>query len=218
MAEQVISTPSERGSIPSEAGAQTIVSADEYMAKYAHDFYEWVSGEVIKMAPVSDRHDVTGRYFSILLEAYFALSPIGVIREAPFVLRLDAVNSRREPDLQIILNSNTGQLTKTAMIGPADICIEIVSLESVERDYGKKFEEYEAAGVKEYWITDPIRREARFCRLTAEGRYQTQLPDSEGNYQTPLLPGLRLQVPSLWQEPLPDIISVVDAVKAMLAK
>jgi Uma2 family endonuclease len=132
-------------------------------------------------------------------------------------MRLDATKSYREPDLQIILKTNPGQFTGTAMIGPADICIEVVSPESGERDYGKKFLEYEKAGVTEYWLLDPIRKTARFNRLDPSGIYADISPDAGGNYQTPLLPGLKLHAPTLWQEPLPDIMQIVESVRAMLA-
>lgn len=61
----------------------------------------------------------------------------------------------REPDVQVILDNYPGEFTEIGMIGPADICIEIVSPESVTRDRGEKFSEYEQAGVTEYWIIDP---------------------------------------------------------------
>ncbi len=218
MAERVVSTPPTPAPIPSEPEATIAVSADEYMERYAHDHYEWEQGRLVKMSPISDRHDELTGYLYTLLKSYFALNPIGRIKRDPFVLRLDKVNSRRQPDLQIILNDNPGQFTDTAMIGPADICIEVVSMESVERDYGNKFAEYEAGGVREYWLVDPIRAECRLSRLSAEGRYQTQQPDAHGDYQTPLLPGLKFNLPTLWLEQLPHLYTVAGAVKAMLAK
>src|SRR5688572_26235827 len=110
------------------------VSEADYMAQYAADYYEWVRGFVVKMSPVTDIHDDLTGYFRELFRAYFALQPIGIVRTAPFVMHLANIPSRREPDLQIILNSNPGTLTSTAMRGPADICIEVVSPESVTRD------------------------------------------------------------------------------------
>lgn len=190
--------------------------ADEYLAHYASEFCEWVQGVVIKMTPVTAAHDRLTAYFRLLLEAYFALKPIGQVRSAPFVMRLDALQTMREPDLQVILHTNSGSLTDTAMIGPADICIEIVSDESIARDYGDKFEEYEKAGVQEYWIVDPLRQECRFLRRQTTGRFATVLPDQTGHYRTPLLPGLGLHVPTLWQEPLPDFFAIGQAVQAML--
>lgn len=211
-------SPPQVGTTPSPEPGGTRVSAEEYMAHYAHDYYEWVKGELQPMSPITRRHDDLSAYLRDLFRAYFALKPIGSIWQAPFVMRVDATESRREPDLQIVLNTNPGQLTDTAMIGPADICIEIVSPESVARDYGEKFAEYEKSGVKEYWVIDPIRRTARFHRLNGEGVYQPIMQDDDGNYESPLLPGLKLHVATLWQEPLPDILKIVDAVRAMLGE
>lgn len=211
MAERVSTTTTSPPDTPE------FVSAEEYMAHYAHDFYEWDDGRLVKMAPIQLRHAKLVSYLQKLLEAYFTLRPIGDVVGEPFVMRLDSVKGYREPDLQVILHTNPGQFTPTAMIGPADICIEVVSPESGDRDYGKKFLEYEKAGVREYWIVDPIRKAARLNRLTPDGIYADISPDAEGDYETPLLPGLKLHVPTLWAEPLPDILQIVEAVRAMLA-
>ena len=192
------------------------VSAEAYMERYAHDYYEWVEGELFKMHPVSLRHDDLSQYLADIFRAYFALNPIGIVRLAPFVMRVDATKSRREPDLQVILESNPGDLTDTAMVGPADICVEIVSLESAARDRGEKFIEYEKGGVKEYWLIDPHHEEAIFYRLNEKEIYKSIALDKSGDYQTPALPGLRLHVPTLWQEKLPGIISIVESVRGML--
>jgi len=213
MAAPTISPPA---TLPVQDTAAPYVSAEDYLAQYAADHVEWVKGEVIKMAPVSLRHDLLTHYFRQILDTYLALNPIGRVVGEPFVMRLESADSYREPDLQVILHSNPGQLTDTAMIGPADLCIEVVSPESIARDYGQKFEEYEKGGVQEYWIIDPERREARFLRRQSTGLYATMPPDDAGYYQTPLLPRLTLHVPTLWQESLPDIVATVQAVQAML--
>jgi Uma2 family endonuclease len=192
------------------------VSADEYLRLYAETFHEWAEGVVIKMSPASARHTLLVLYLTQWFNAYFALQPLGKVLIAPFVMRLDAVGRIREPDLQIILHDNPGKLTDTGMIGPADLCIEIVSPESVARDYGDKFTEYEKAGVREYWIIDPIRQRCTFNRLSDTGLYSEIRPDEAGLYHTPLLPKLALHVPTLWQEPLPDILAVVQTVRTML--
>ncbi|MBZ0304592.1 MAG: Uma2 family endonuclease [Anaerolineae bacterium] len=188
------------------------VSAEEYMEKYAADFHEWVKGVVIKVSPVGFPHVQILHYLIMLFEAYFELNPIGRVASQPFVMEIEISDSRREPDLQIILNDNLKNLTLTKMVGAADICIEIVSPESVARDYGDKFVEYEKAGVREYWIIDPTRTSCRFHRLDNEV-YQTYNPGAEGNYETPLLPRFKLHVPTLWQEELPKTGAVAESVK-----
>jgi Uma2 family endonuclease len=211
MTDQVIPTE-----LASEGDAPRFVSAEEYLEKYAHDHYEWDNGELIKLTPVTLWHARLNGYLYKLLEEYFAYRPIGIAVQEPYLMRVDSLNLKREPDLQVILNGNPGQLTATAMLGPADICIEIVSPESIDRDFGQKYREYEAAGVREYWILDYIRREARFHRLGANGRYVMHLADSDGNYETPLLPDFKLHVPTLWSDPLPNSHAIADSVRAML--
>ena len=196
-----------------------IVSFEDYLINYAADYYECVSGELNRMAPVSLQHDNLSYYLRQLLETYLELRPIGRVVSAPFVQHLSAIDSSREPDLQVILNTNPGNLTSTYMDGPADICIEVVSTESTARDYGSKFDEYERGAVQEYWIIDPLRRECRFHRLHdigSERRYQQVEVDTQGNYITPLLPQFALHSPTLWNDVLPGPLSVIDAVRAML--
>ncbi len=210
-----VANPPQVESPPPEEG---IATAEQYMASYAHDFAEWVDGKVIPMSPVTDLHDELSAYLRMLFSAYFTLKAIGRVKQAPVVLRLETIKAYREPDLMIILNNNPGQFTDTAMIGPADICIEIVSLESTNRDYGDKFGEYEAAGVREYWIIDPIRKDAVFYRLSDEKLYQRQQLESGGSFQTPLLPSLRIDPQTLWKSPLPDILQVTEMVKEQVGK
>jgi Uma2 family endonuclease len=157
------------------------------------------------------------RYLENLLQTYMSLRPIGQVLGEPFVLRLDTPEkrTRREPDLMVVLDENPHELTETYMDGPADICIEIVSEESSDRDHGEKFSEYERAGVREYWIVDPLRNQCRFNRLNENGTYDLIYPIKD-TYTSPLLPDLKITVSTLWQTPLPRLTEVVAAVQAML--
>ncbi len=192
------------------------VSAEDYMAQYAHDGCEWVDGRLLPMTPITLRHSLISRYLETLLAAYFDLNPVGVVLAAPFVMRLDSIPSRREPDLQVVLHNTPGDLTETAMIGPADLCIEIVSEKSSTRDYGEKFTEYERGGVRTYWIIDPLRTDARFYELADNGRYQPGRINDDHIYHPSLLPGFALHVPTLWADPLPTVARIVESVRGMV--
>jgi Uma2 family endonuclease len=193
------------------------VSLEDYMAQYAAEHCEWVEGVVIKMSPAELQHNAIIYYLYQLLTAYFELKAIGRIIGQPFVMRLEAFpNRRREPDLFVVLHTNPHELKNTYMDGPADIVIEVVSEESIDRDHGTKFEEYEKGGIPEYWIVDPLHEESRFYRLHEDGRYRRQTEDSDGHYQTPALPGLKLHVPTLWQDELPGPGATFAAIQAML--
>ncbi len=87
--------------------------------------------------------------------------------------------------------------------------VEIVSPEDLERDRDAKFVEYEAGGIPEYWLIDPLRRWAEFYRLGEDGRYHTAFAADEGEYQSRALSGFWLRVEWLWQEPLPKTLDVL---------
>lgn len=194
------------------------VTLDEYMEQYAADGCEWIEGVVIKVSLATIGHNRLMKYLALLLDTYFELRADGVVFIQPFVMRLPAFpNRRREPDLLVVLKSNPHELKETYLDGPADICIEIVSEESGERDYGEKFIEYEKGGVREYWIVDPLREETRFYHLDEQGRYRSQPIDPRGYYRSPLLPGFGLHVPTLWAAELPGPAAVVAAMQALLA-
>jgi len=62
-----------------------------------------------------------------------------------------------------------------------------------------------------------VRQTCHFHRLQPAQHYAPVLPDEQGNYHTPLLPRLALHVPTLWLEPLPNAVAIVQAVQAMVA-
>ncbi len=204
----------------SRAGGEVIASGvtfEDYLERFAGQHVELEYGNVVKMSPIHERHDQLSRYLAMLLEAYFAMQPIGTLRQDPFVMKSRDDLPVRQPDLQIILKTGLGRLTPTYTDGPADIVIEIVSPGSEDMDRGTKFVEYQKGGVPEYWIIDPVHRECLFYRLDEDGIYVAQPPDAAGSYFTGRLPGFRLSVPVLWSDPLPGFFAIGEMVKAMLA-
>jgi Uma2 family endonuclease len=167
--------------------------------------------------PIHEAHYTLREYLSMFLNAYLSLRPLGLLRGEPFVMRHPEGRSFREPDLMFIARANLENLTPTLLLGPADLAIEITSPESYERDTVTKYAEYAAMGVGEYWILDPHGEQAFFYRLGPGGEYEAA-PVVEGVYTTPLLPGLRLVLGVLWQQPRPNIRQIVAMVDAMLGE
>jgi Uma2 family endonuclease len=109
----------------------------------------------------------------------------------------------REPDLLYVAPENLERLQETFVDGPADLCVEIVSPESEERDRDVKFLEYQEAGVREYWIIDPDSRSTQFWRIDETGFYRRVPLDAEGVYTSEVISGLALRPAWLWEDPLP---------------
>jgi Uma2 family endonuclease len=192
------------------------VSEASYLAEFAEQGYEWVGGELIKVPPVTLAHYYSNSHLWAYLTAYFNLRAIGQVFTQPFLLRMPAQGRNREPDLMVVLNANEQRIKETHIEGAADICIEIVSPESAERDYRVKFLEYESAGVVEYWLFNPDGEISSFYRLDEHGKYTRQFPDENGNYSTPLLPGFVLPVERVWSKKAPDLAEIAAFVRALL--
>lgn len=170
---------------------------------------EWVDGEVILMSPASKRHQQLARFLSTILQSFIETRQAGELLTAPFQMKLKTRPSGREPDILFIASERMNRLTNTYLDGPADMALEIISPESRARDRGEKFYEYEQAGVREYWLIDPVRKQAEFYRLGDDGIYQPMVVGEDGIFRSDVLSGLTLKVAWLWQEPLPMLLPVL---------
>lgn len=182
------------------------MSFEEFMTRFDEDDHvEWVGGEVIRISPATDRHQDLLRFLFSLLNHHVEAHELGWLRSAPFVMWLDGPNRGREPDILFVIEERRSLVKNARLDGPADLIVEIVSRESVGRDRGEKFVEYEAAGVREYWLIDPLREQAEFYRLE-NGRYRLIPPDADGWFHSTVLEGFRLRPDWLWREPLPKVL------------
>lgn len=189
---------------PAQPGRMTY---EEFLAWADEDtLAEWVDGEIIMTSPASLRHQSTSGFLFQLLSIFVETRRLGVVITAPFQMKL--AHSGREPDLLFVAGDHLHRLRSTYLDGPADLAVEIVSPESVGRDRGDKFTEYEAGGVLEYWLLDPQRRWAEFYHLEGE-RYRLAFAGAEGSYRSAVLPGFWLRVEWLWQQPLPPVLDVL---------
>ena len=180
---------------------------EEFLAWANEDtLAEWVDGEVVMYSPASDRHQDISGFLESVLRSFVEMRQLGIVRSAPFQMKL---KHGREPDLLFVAQEHLERLKETYLDGPADLVVEIISPESLERDRGARFAEYEAGGIPEYWLLDPLRRWAEFYQLGEEGRYEIAFAGREGVYHSERLPGFWLRVEWLWQEPLPAIEDVL---------
>jgi Uma2 family endonuclease len=163
---------------------------------------EWVAGEVVVMPPGSPAHQDLLGFLYELINGYVRRRQLGRVYFAPVVMKLATRPSGREPDLLFVSGEHADRLRETHVDGPADLVVEIISPESDARDRGEKFVEYEAAGISEYWLIDPLRQEATFYRRGEDGRYHPAPVAPDGVYCSHILPGFWLRVAWLWQ--LPD--------------
>ncbi|HLK59740.1 MAG TPA: Uma2 family endonuclease [Chthonomonadaceae bacterium] len=172
---------------------------------------EWVDGEVIFMSPAEDAHQFLAGWLYKLMDEFILTHDMGILLQAPSLMRLRTRPSGREPDLMFVAKANLPRNRRTYIDGPADLAVEIVSPESEERDRVIKLAEYETAGVREYWLLDHRIQEALFYQLGEDGKYRQVTPDDQGIYHSMVLNGLWLKVEWLWQKPLPRLMDILKA-------
>jgi Uma2 family endonuclease len=191
------------------------VAYEDYLSGEYGIHAEWINGVVIGMSPIEEAHDALSRFGSALFDTYLELTTGGRVLQDPMVMKLSPSSPGRQPDLQVLLPDRMHLLKSTEVAGAANLVVEIVSQESVKRDRGDKFEEYEQGGVDEYWIVDRIHKEALFYVRGEDGLFQSRQP-IDGIYTSYVLPQLRIPVNIFWQEKIPSTREAVKMVEAML--
>ncbi|CEP68866.1 Nuclease, putative, TT1808 [Moorella glycerini] len=161
---------------------------------------EWVEGEVVLMTPASLRHQRLAGFLMVILREFVTTYDLGEVLFAPFLVRLpEPLKRAREPDLIFVSKERLYLLKPTYLDGAPDLIIEITSPESLERDRGVKYKEYEQSGVKEYWLIHPDTCQGEFFQLQ-EGGYRQIYPDEDDVYHSRVLSGFKLRLNKLWEE------------------
>jgi Uma2 family endonuclease len=112
-----------------------------------------------------------------------------------------------EPDIGFVPKELESMRTRGYIDGPPSLAVEIVSPDSVSRDYVQKRAIYEEAGVREYWIIDPDAKRATFLRLR-EGHFKTVTP-ARHIFHSQVLPGFFVDVRWLWRKRRPRVYDLV---------
>ena len=183
------------------------ISYEAFLERSDLTFAEWVDGRVIVKPSETSHHQNLVSFLSASLSVFVEARGLGWVGSR-FQIKLGVDLPGREPDLFFVRYANPAVLNTYYLAGPADLIVEIASLESRARDRGEKFYEYEQAGIKEYWLLDPDREQAEFYRLGARGIYEPVRLEN-GVFESEVLLGLRLEPAWFWQEPLPPLLSIL---------
>ena len=168
---------------------------------------EWVDGEVRLKVAIDDLHEFLQTAIKASLLALVRRKSLGQVRGDRASMRLPHRPSRREPDVMFIANDNPATVTRTLVDGACDLAVEIVSPDSIDEDYSVKFAEYQTAGIREYWIVDPMRKAVAAYRLDA-GKYVPIAADDEKRLRSTVVDGWWLNAEQLFADPMPDAIDL----------
>ncbi len=142
------------------------------------DRIELIDGYPVMMAPPSRMHQkISGELFGQLRDylkgkkcevyhAPFAVRPFERDGERP-----EAVDMLVEPDISVVCDPS--KLDDIGCKGAPDLVMEILSPSTTRHDKFTKFNLYQRAGVREYWIVDPADKSVQVFVLE-DGRYSAK--------------------------------------------
>lgn len=122
---------------------------------------ELIDGVIYDMSPPSFRHQKILSFLHIEIGNYIrSKNGSCEVLPAPFAVFLNTDDKTYvEPDISVICDPS--KLNDRGCNGAPDWIIEIVSPSSKKIDYMIKLFKYCSAGVREYWIVDPLKEQIR---------------------------------------------------------
>jgi len=151
----------------------------EYLNWQFDEVVELIRGKVFRMSPSpSTSHQrLSGNLFRLIAN-YLVGKPCQVFA-ALFDVRLplppgrqtsDQIDTVVQPDISIICDS--AKIDERGCQGAPDWIVEILSKGTASKDLTEKYQLYEHAGVREYWVAHPHEGTLLIYRLNENGRYQ----------------------------------------------
>ena len=177
------------------------------------DYYKWkfeervelIKGYIFKMSPSPNRlHQEISGGISYQLLKFLARSPCKVYT-APFDVRFPR-KSKADKDIITVLQPDIcvvrdrSKLDDRGCIGAPDIVVEVLSPSNNKKELKNKYEIYEEAGVKEYWVVWPYEQTMIVYTLT-DGKFVSSPVISGGDILTSsVLPGFSLNISELFRD------------------
>ena len=166
--------------------------------------YELYSGQPVALASPSDVHQKILGALHLKLGNYL-LGKKCEVYLSPFDVRIfeeqgdspEDVDTVLQPDLMVVCNPN--KVDRRGVHGAPDLIIEILSLSSARYDRLVKFNLYQRAGVREYWLVDPTTRMVSVYTLE-NGKYQAAAYGADDSVRVGILDDCTIDLSTVFPE------------------
>jgi len=162
--------------------------------------WELIEGIPYAMSPAPSQHhqEISGE-LHLQLATFLKGKPCKVFH-APFDVRLnvdDEDDTVVQPDLLVVCDHS--KLDGKCCRGAPDLVIEILSPSTARHDRMVKMQQYQQAGVREYWIVDPDTKTVQVCILE-NGRYFVTAYADTDTAPVAVLPGCEINLSDVFAE------------------
>jgi Uma2 family endonuclease len=161
---------------------------------------EFINGKIIFHSPSQKRHiDVVGNLIKVLptFTEKYNLGWVGF-----YDIMVSLTRNDYEPDVCFWKQSKAKDFTEDQMQFPApDLVVEVLSKSTENRDRTIKYEDYEAHGVKEYWIIDPTKQTIEQYVLSHK-KYELLFKGKDGNIESVAMKNFKIPVKAIFDKRL----------------
>lgn len=124
--------------------------------------YELINGEIYMLAsPKTTHQQVVGQFYVAFYKYFEGKSCTPFISPYDITLNIKDETNVFQPDLGVICDLEEFNNEHDQYMGVPALVVEVTSKSSRSKDYVKKLNNYMLAGVKEYWIIDPMYQNAK---------------------------------------------------------
>ena len=164
---------------------------DDYYALSSDQRVELIDGQIYNMAAPSLNHQMLVLEIAVACREYVRKDQKDCnVYVSPCDVCLDEDDyTMLQPDIFMVCDSRKCQ-GGIRCNGAPDFVIEIVSENNSKNDYFLKLQKYQNAGVKEYWIVDPIKK-----RILVYDFWKDMIPTMytfDDEIQSGFYPGLKI--------------------------
>ena len=168
-----------------------------------------INGVIYMASPESVEHNDLVSWFDGVLRVFLEDRRLGRVTVNRVAYRLTERDAP-EPDIAIVRAERQAIMKSGHVAGAPDLAIEIVSPDSIHRDYEEKRRQYDEAGVKEYWIIDPLDCSATFMVRGPSGLVGVHIENNI--FRSQAVPGFWIDVRWLWERPLPFVLPTIQTI------
>ena len=162
--------------------------------------HEIIDGELFVTAAPFIRHQRLVQRLGSAIQAFLDDHPLGEVLPAPCAVVLSAADVV-EPDLLFVSAARSHIVGEREIRGAPDLVVEILSDSTRRTDEVVKRNLYGRAGVREYWVIDPVMNAVTIYRQGDTGFHRPQelTARSADELSTPLLPGFSIPLAQLFR-------------------
>jgi len=176
----------------------------DYMQWKFKERLELFRGKIYKMGAPNMQHQRVGGQLYTGFYNFLKGKPCRVFI-APFDIRLPIKNRKNDDEITTVVQPDVcivcdpSKLDARGVCGAPDLVVEILSPGNSRKEVRDKYELYEEAGVKEYWIVNPQEENLSVFILDKEGKFRgAQMYAGGDKLETKAVPGFRIDVEDIF--------------------